>query len=154
MVSKKAEKFLENENHTKFITFSIRIIVKALTIQTQDTTVHCTDLRKSIYVFQRLNSRRITHFFKLPFCSWAYSSAYKHLCAVILTTATGTMYFIFCRLYPSSPQPPRHCSVWLLPVISLLLTSTVSITSAGLPINMIGEVLWGPKRRRASASVL
>ncbi len=62
MVSKKAEKFFENESHTKFITFSIRIIVKALTIQTQDTTVHCTDLRKSIYVFQRLNGQRMTQF--------------------------------------------------------------------------------------------
>jgi hypothetical protein len=35
------------------------------------------------------------------------------------------MYFVFCRLYPSSPQPP-HGSVWLLPVISLLLAYTVS----------------------------
>jgi hypothetical protein len=35
------------------------------------------------------------------------------------------MYFAFCRLYPS-PPPGHHGSVWLLPVISLLLTNAVS----------------------------
>jgi hypothetical protein len=31
---------------------------------------------------------------------------------------TGPMYFVFYRLYPSSPS--HHGSVWLIPVISLL----------------------------------
>jgi hypothetical protein len=35
---------------------------------------------------------------------------------------TGPMYFIFCRLYPSFPQPSR---VRVLPVISLLLTNNL-----------------------------
>jgi hypothetical protein len=40
---------------------------------------------------------------------------------------TGPMYFVFCRLYPV--YPPRHCGrVWVLPVISLLLTNTVSVS--------------------------
>ncbi len=37
---------------------------------------------------------------------------------------TGPLYFVFCRLYPFSPQLPGHCFV--LPVISLLLTNIVS----------------------------
>jgi hypothetical protein len=35
------------------------------------------------------------------------------------------MYFVFCRLYPFSAS--HHGSVWLLSVISLLLTYTVSL---------------------------
>ncbi len=31
--------------------------------------------------------------------------------------ATGPMYFVFRRLYPSSLLLPRHDSVWVLPVI-------------------------------------
>ncbi len=42
------------------------------------------------------------------------------------------MYFVFCRLYPSSPS--HHGSVWILPVNSLLLTNTVSSMRAGLII--------------------
>jgi hypothetical protein len=38
--------------------------------------------------------------------------------------STGPMYFVFCRLYPSSLS--HHGNVWLLPVISLLLTNTIS----------------------------
>ncbi len=43
---------------------------------------------------------------------------------------TGPLYFVFCRLYPVSPQPPRQC--WLLPVISLFLTNSVSPVRACL----------------------
>ncbi len=43
--------------------------------------------------------------------------------------AMGPIYFVFCRLYPSSPQPPRQF-VWILPVISLLLTNNVSTVRA------------------------
>jgi hypothetical protein len=38
--------------------------------------------------------------------------------------ATGPTYFVFCRLYSSSPS--HHSSVWLITVISLLLPNTVS----------------------------
>ncbi len=44
-----------------------------------------------------------------------------------------------------TPPPPRHHGcIWLLPVISYSLLT--------LPIYMIGEVSWEPKRRRAGAS--
>jgi hypothetical protein len=36
--------------------------------------------------------------------------------------STGPMYFVFCRLYPSSPQPP----IWLLTVILYDCPNTVS----------------------------
>jgi hypothetical protein len=36
------------------------------------------------------------------------------------------MYFTFCRLSPLSSTPSHHASVWVLPVISLLLTDTMS----------------------------
>ncbi len=42
------------------------------------------------------------------------------------------MYFVLCRLYPSFPQP--NSSVWLLPVISLRSTNTVSRVRACLSI--------------------
>ncbi len=42
------------------------------------------------------------------------------------------------------PPPSHHGIVWLLPVHC--------IASAGLPIHVIGEVSWEPKRRRAWAS--
>ncbi len=54
------------------------------------------------------------------------------------------MYIVFCGLNPSPLS--YHSSVWLQPVISNC------ITSAGLPIHMIGEVSWETKRRRACAS--
>jgi hypothetical protein len=60
-----------------------------------------------------------------------------------LLRPTGPMYFVFCRLYPSSPQPPRQC-VYLLQVI-FLSTNTVS-RGAGLPIHMIVEVSREPKK--------
>jgi hypothetical protein len=41
-----------------------------------------------------------------------------------IMTSTGPMYLVFCRLYPSSPS--QHGSVWLLPVISQLLSNIVS----------------------------
>jgi hypothetical protein len=50
------------------------------------------------------------------------------------------MYFVFCRLC-ATPHPNNHGRVWLLPVISRLLTNIVS-PGAGLPIHMIGEVSW------------
>jgi hypothetical protein len=51
------------------------------------------------------------------------------------STSMGPMYFVFCRLYPSSPQPLRQC---LGPSCQLLLTNTVDfIAGAGLPIHMM-----------------
>ncbi len=47
-------------------------------------------------------------------------------------SGTGLMYFDFCRLYP--PPPSHHGSVWLLPVLSLFLTNTVSPVRACLSI--------------------
>ncbi len=47
-----------------------------------------------------------------------------HLYIIIRRGPSPTGYFVFCRLYPFSPS--HHGSVWLLPVISLLLTNTVS----------------------------
>jgi hypothetical protein len=63
--------------------------------------------------------------------------------------ATGPMYFVFCRLYLSSPKPPRQC---LSPTCHLSSLNQHWIGGAGLPIHMIGEVSWEPKRRRAWAS--
>ncbi len=48
------------------------------------------------------------------------------------STATGPMYFAFCRLYPSPPQD-THASAWLLHAISLHLTDTVSRVLPCLP---------------------
>jgi hypothetical protein len=48
--------------------------------------------------------------------------------------STVPMYFVFCRLYSSSPRPPS--SVWLLHVISLLITNTVSLVRACLSIRL------------------
>jgi hypothetical protein len=49
------------------------------------------------------------------------------------TRVMSTIYFIFCCLYPS-PPPRHHGSVWVLPVISLLLANTVSPVRACLII--------------------
>jgi hypothetical protein len=46
--------------------------------------------------------------------------------------STGPMFFVFCRLYPFSPS--HHSRVWVLPVISLLSTYTVSPVRACLII--------------------
>jgi hypothetical protein len=43
---------------------------------------------------------------------------------------TGPMYFVFFSLPYSPHAPSHHGSVWLLPVISLLLTNTVSSVRA------------------------
>ncbi len=53
----------------------------------------------------------------------------------------------------SSLSPPRATTasvwlLWLLPVISLLLTNTVPTAGTRLIIHMIGEVSCEPKRRR------
>ncbi len=55
------------------------------------------------------------------------------------------MYFVFCRLYPFNPQPPRQC-LGTTCVISLLLNNTVS-PDAGLPNHMLGEVSWEPQKK-------
>jgi hypothetical protein len=60
--------------------------------------------------------------------------------------STGTMYFVFCRLYPLFPS--HLGSIGILPVISLLLTNTVSPVRACLIM-----VLWYPKRRQPSDTV-
>jgi hypothetical protein len=61
----------------------------------------------------------------------------------------GPVYFEFCRLYPSSRQPPRQ---WLAPTCHLYTLNKHCIAGASLPIHMTGEVSWEPKRRRAWAS--
>jgi hypothetical protein len=55
---------------------------------------------------------------------------------------------LFTVVFTPFPPCSHHGSVWLLPVISLLLTNTVFPVRA-LPIYMIGEVSWEPKWRRA-----
>jgi hypothetical protein len=56
-----------------------------------------------------------------------------------------------CFLSSLTPPPPSYQgSGWLLPVISLLYS--VCIAGVSLPIHIIGEVSWEPKRRRAWAS--
>jgi hypothetical protein len=50
----------------------------------------------------------------------------------------GQMYFVFCRLYPFSLQPPRHC---LGPICHIsTLNQQYCIAVAGLPTHMIGKV--------------
>ncbi len=56
----------------------------------------------------------------------------------------GQMYFAFCRLYPFSPQ--HHGSVWLLLVISLLLTDTESPVQACPAYPYDGRGFVGPKK--------
>jgi hypothetical protein len=51
-------------------------------------------------------------------------------------TADGANLFVFCRLNPFSPQPPRQCLGPSCPVISLLLTNTVS------PVRACLIILW------------
>jgi hypothetical protein len=55
------------------------------------------------------------------------------------------MYFVFCRLYPSSPS--QHGSVWLRLVISLLLTNTVC--RCGLAYAYDWRDFVGPKKKRS-----
>ncbi len=43
-----------------------------------------------------------------PFpANWKKGKYPLQLC--LLTRATGALYFVFCRLYPSTLQPPRQC---------------------------------------------
>ncbi len=54
------------------------------------------------------------------------------------------VYFVSCRLYPSFPS--HHGRVWLLSVISLPLTYTVSLVRVTpYSVYMIGEVSWKSK---------
>jgi hypothetical protein len=52
-----------------------------------------------------------------------------------MSSQTGPVYFVFCRLYPSFPQSLRQCVAPLL-VISPLLINTVSRVRACLFILM------------------
>ncbi len=62
-------------------------------------------------------------------------------------------FYVFCRLYPFSLQPPRQflgpTHSEFLPVISLLYTLTLLLYIAGvvLPNQMMGEVSWGPRKK-------
>ncbi len=62
-----------------------------------------------------------------------------------MARTTGPMYFVFSRLYPSFPQPPRQ---FLAPTWHLSTLNKHCIASAGLPIHMFGEVSWDPIRRK------
>jgi hypothetical protein len=55
--------------------------------------------------------------------------------------------FVFCRLCPFSPQLPQQC--WT-PTCHLSTLNLHCVAGAGLPIHMIGEVSWEPKRVLAS----
>jgi hypothetical protein len=48
------------------------------------------------------------------------------------------MNFVFCRLYPFS-SPGYHDSIWVIAVISLLLTNTVSPGRAGFRSGQVGS---------------
>jgi hypothetical protein len=63
----------------------------------------------------------------------------------IYSRALKKMNFVFCRLYPFSLQPPRQC---LGPTCHLSTLNQHCIASADLPIHMIGEFSWDPKRGR------
>jgi hypothetical protein len=65
--------------------------------------------------------------------------------------STGPMYFSFCRLDPFSPS--HHCSLWLLPVISILLSNTVSPVQACvyLSISLERFRFVGLKKKRSWA---
>ncbi len=60
------------------------------------------------------------------------------------------MYFVFCRLYLSSPSHYCHwqCLAPTCYACALNLTLYRGCGAAGLPIHMIGEVSWDPKGRR------
>jgi len=63
----------------------------------------------------------------------------------------GANVFCFLSSLPLPPSSHHGGSVWLLPVISLLLPNTES-PGRGVPNHMMGEVPWDPKRRRSWAS--
>ncbi len=67
-----------------------------------------------------------------------------------LVSFQGGQYILFSVVFTHSAPSHHHGSVWLLPVISLLLTNTID--GAGMPVHMIGEVSWEPKKRQAWAS--
>jgi hypothetical protein len=56
---------------------------------------------------------------------------------------TGTMYFVFCRLYPS---PPATTAVFKFYLSSLYSYLTL-YRRCGLPNHMMGEVSWEPKKK-------
>ncbi len=56
----------------------------------------------------------------------------------------ASVYFVFCRLYPLLPLSTTG-SLWILPVISLLLTNTVSPVRPGLSYD--GRGLVGPNKK-------
>ncbi len=56
--------------------------------------------------------------------------------------ATVTMYFVFCRLYPFSHQPPRQC---LGPYLSSLTSHCIA--GANLSNNLVGRHFAGPKKK-------
>jgi hypothetical protein len=64
----------------------------------------------------------------------------------------GTMYddlFCFLSSFPILPQPPLQC---LASICNLSTLHLHFMTGVGLPIHMIGEVSWAPKRRRVWTS--
>ncbi len=78
----------------------------------------------------------------------------KHTHTQLSSCSTGRtnrpMYFDFSRLYPFFPQP--HGSVFGSYTCHLSTLSLTLYRGAGLPIHIIGKVLWDPKRRRAWSS--
>jgi hypothetical protein len=64
----------------------------------------------------------------------------RSLCQNKSRNLTRPMYFVFCRLYPFSPQPPRQC-LGPIPVIAILLTNIVS------PIRLGGGGFVGSKKK-------
>jgi hypothetical protein len=64
--------------------------------------------------------------------------------------ATRPIYFVFSRLYPSSPLATM--AVFGSYLSSLYTLNWHCIAGAGLPIHMIGEVSWDQERRWAWAS--
>jgi hypothetical protein len=64
---------------------------------------------------------------------------------------SGVNVCCFLSSLPYSPSLSHHVSVWSY-LYHLSTPNLQCVAGASLPIHLIGEVLWDPKRRRVWAS--
>ncbi len=79
------------------------------------------------------------------------SGIYDYSATVLCILPNGANVFCFLSSLPLLPPPPHHGSIWVLPVISLLLANTETRCGLGYPYGGRGLVLWDQRRRRVWA---
>ncbi len=72
-------------------------------------------------------------FYNEPLCTWMYKVKTVHYTMAWGSSTTDSLFYFLSSL-PVPPPPSNHGSLWVLPVISLLLTDTVSPVRASLSI--------------------